>query len=333
MGQTISVIVPVYNCRYYLTKCIESILSQSHSDLQVILVDDGSTDGSEIICDEFAAQDFRLLVVHQPNGGVSRARNNGMDLATGEWVLFVDSDDYVDHDYCRRMLTAAQRSDAEVVIARTTVKSAPEVKHYEAAQVDRLKMACLAYDETQFDYNIDGPWGKLFKCSVIRNNNIRFPEMLARSEDAYFCATVYEHASRICCLNWFGYIHVEREGSLCRRFTPDAPEMLERILTENQIWVQRYHPNEVVYQAALWHRVLPGIDECEKLYFQHDANKESVWKKASGYSQFIRRGIINQAIRKLKLKDITKRQYRVRLVFYKLNLGWLFIVLKNGLKR
>lgn len=329
MMKAVSVIVPVYNCKDYLSQCIESILGQSYSDLQVILVDDGSTDGSGEICDAFAAQDQRVVTIHQPNGGVSRARNSGLELATGNWILFVDSDDYVEPDYCRRMLDAALRCGADAVIARPTGEQLPETHNYDAAEIDLLKRTCLAYDEAQFDYNIDGPWGKLFSRKIVEDNQIRFPEMLARSEDAYFCATVYEHASNICCLNWFGYCHVEREGSLCRRFASDAPEMLEQILTENQKWVQRYHPGEVAYQAALWHRVLPGIDECEKLYFLHEANKETAWKKAESYNQFIRSGIIKQAIRVLKLKDVTKRQYRVRLALYKLNLGWLFLLLKT----
>lgn len=328
MEQTISIIVPVYNVKNYVEKSVSSILAQTYPHLQLILVDDGSTDGSASICDAYAAKDPRIIVIHQPNGGVSKARNAGLERATGEWILFVDSDDYVDHDYCRRMLDAAQQCGADVAIARPTAEQLPETHKYNASEIGLLKRTCLAYDESQFGYNIDGPWGKLFRNSVIQKHIIRFPEILARSEDAYFCATVYEHTSNICCLNWFGYYHVEREGSLCHRFAPDAPEMLERILIENQKWVQRYHPDEPTYQAALWHRVLPGIDECERLYFLHDGNKNTVWKKAASYNQFIRGDIINHAIRKLKLKNVAKQQYRIRLVFYKLHLGWLFLLLK-----
>lgn len=328
MEQTISVIIPVYNCREYLEKCVESILSQTYPHVQVLLVDDGSTDGSGEICDAFVAQDQRVLIMHQPNGGVSKARNTGLEQATGDWILFVDSDDYVEPDYCCRMLDAAQQCGTDVVIARPTTEQLPETRNYDAAEIELLKRTCLAYDESQFDYNIDGPWGKLFRREIIEDNQIRFPENLSRSEDAWFCATVYEHTKSICCLNWFGYIHVEREGSLCRRFAPDAPEMLEQILTENQKWIQQYHPDEPAYQAALWHRVLPGIDECEKMYFLHQVNKESTWRKMRNYSRFLSYGLIGQAIRKLKVKDVAKQQYQIRLMLYKLHFGWLFLLLK-----
>lgn len=328
MEQIVSVIVPVYNCKPYLPKCIESILNQTYPHLQLILVDDGSNDGSGEICDTYA-KDPRVFVQHQINGGVSKARNAGLDAATGDWILFVDSDDNVERDYCQRMLDASVKCHADAVIARPFVKTQPEVYQYTAEQVDQLKQACLAYDETRFNYNIDGPWGKLFRRSLIEKHSIRFPEVLSRSEDAYFCATVYEHSADICCLNWFGYVHVEREGSLCRRFAPESPEMLERILRENQRWVQKYHPGEDAYEKALWYRVLPGIDECEKLCFLHEANPNSRWMRMKEYQSFLNRGLTYQAIRKLRRKDISKRQYRIRLWFYKLRLGWLFMLIKT----
>ena len=328
MEETVSVIVPVYNCEAYLPKCIESVLNQTYRQIQLVLIDDGSSDGSGALCDLYAARDPRVLARHQRNGGVSKARNAGLEAAAGDWILFVDADDYVEQDYCRRMLAASMRCDADVVIARPASQLQPDVQLYQAEQVEQLKQACLAYDETRFGYNIDGPWGKLFRRSLVETHTIRFPETLARSEDAYFCATAYEHAARVCCLNWFGYIHVEREGSLCRRFAPDAPGMLEQILRENRQWVQTYHPEESAYESALWHRVLPGIDECETIFFLHESNADSLWKTMRRYSRFLSSGLVRQAISTLKTKDIAKRQYRIRLLIYKLHLGWLFILIK-----
>lgn len=329
MEQTISVIVPVFNCKSYLKKCVESILNQTYPHILLVLVDDGSSDGSGEICDSFASQDSRIQVIHQNNLGVSAARNTGLDAATGSWILFVDSDDYLKHDYCQRMLNASVQCDTDVTIARPFFRSQPDVQCYDVAQIERLKQACLSYDEEKFDYNVDAPWGKLFRRSLIEMHNIRFPEFLSRSEDAFFCASVYEHTNRICCLNWFGYVHVERGGSLCRSFIPDAPKMLERILCENQKWVQKYHPEEADYENALWYRVLPGIDECEKTFFLHEANTWSHWEIMQHYSKFINSGLVSHAIRVLKPKDVLKRQYRIRLLMYKIHLSWLFILIKT----
>ena len=98
----VSVIVPVYNTEKYLPECIESVLFQSYTDFELLLIDDGSTDGSGLICDEYARKDFRIKVVHKSNGGVSSARNEGLDIARGEYVCFVDSDDWVCKDYLKK---------------------------------------------------------------------------------------------------------------------------------------------------------------------------------------------------------------------------------------
>ena len=98
MDKLISVIVPIYNVEKYLTKCIESIINQTYKNLEIILVDDGSPDKSPIICDEYAKKDNRIKVIHKKNGGLSDARNYGMSLATGEYISFIDSDDYIDEE-------------------------------------------------------------------------------------------------------------------------------------------------------------------------------------------------------------------------------------------
>lgn len=102
----ISVIVPVYNVEKYLPECVESIISQTYDNLEVILIDDGSTDRSGKICDEFAEKDSRIVVIHQKNSGVSAARNRGLDLCRGEYISFVDSDDY----YCTDLMESAMNA-------------------------------------------------------------------------------------------------------------------------------------------------------------------------------------------------------------------------------
>ena len=99
----ISIIVPVYNAEQYLRRCIDSILNQSFTDFELILIDDGSKDKSSDICDEYAAKDSRIKVYHKENGGVSSARNLGLDNANGEWIAFVDSDDFIKEDYLKHM--------------------------------------------------------------------------------------------------------------------------------------------------------------------------------------------------------------------------------------
>ena len=330
MKDLVSIIVPVYNTGEYLAPCIESLIAQTYQNLEIILVDDGSTDASGAVCDEFARRDSRITVIHQKNGGVSRTRNHGLDMAVGVWILFVDSDDTIAENYCADLVEASHLWGSDAVIARPAAAEIPESFEYTSDQIDLLKRTCLAFDETAFGYNIDAPWGKLFRRSVIAGHHLRFPENLNRSEDAWFCASFYEHAQRICCLNRFGYQHTERPGSLCRRFAPDAPGMLENILEENRAWVERYHPGEQSYLDALYHRVLPGIVECEGMYFLHGSHKGSVWCRAKEYQRFLDRPIIRRAIGSVNIRTVRSRQLVIRLHLYRMRLGWLFFFMKEN---
>ncbi len=117
----ISIIIPVYNVENYLKKCIESVINQEHSNLQIILVDDGSTDNSGKICDEYANKDSRITVIHKKNGGLSDARNTGLEVANGDFIAFVDSDDYISKNMYADMVAAAEKYGADVV--RCGIKS------------------------------------------------------------------------------------------------------------------------------------------------------------------------------------------------------------------
>ena len=120
MEQTVSVIVPVYNCKDYLPKCIKSILNQTYPQIQLVLVDDGSSDESGEICDAFAAKDSRIQVIHQKNQGVSAARNAGLDAASGEYLLFVDSDDHIAADTIETSVNGFVDDTIDVVIFGVT---------------------------------------------------------------------------------------------------------------------------------------------------------------------------------------------------------------------
>ena len=112
----VSVIVPIYNVAHFLPTCLDSILSQDHTNLDVILVDDGSKDTSGCIADEYAQKDTRIRVIHKANGGVSVARNTGMDVAQGEYICFVDGDDYLSNDYVSHLLGMATKYHVDVAV-------------------------------------------------------------------------------------------------------------------------------------------------------------------------------------------------------------------------
>lgn len=169
MEQTVSVIVPVYNCKEYLPKCIESILNQTYPQIQLILVDDGSSDGSGEICDTFAAKDRRIQVIHQKNQGVSAARNAGLDAAAGEYLLFVDSDDQIAADTIETSLNGFVDDTIDVVVFGVT-----KIRERESSQ-QPLPMEVGIYAKEEMLYGIlkdyagfgaGYPWNKVWRTGV-----------------------------------------------------------------------------------------------------------------------------------------------------------------------
>lgn len=188
----ISVIIPVYNVAPYLGDCINSLLAQSFADFEVLLVDDGSTDGSGAICDAFAEKDARLIVLHQENGGVCSARNRGIDHARGEFIVFVDADDLVTKEHLEHLMA----SDADMVISGVRKFGAKNVMDAPAQRADFGIEGLAAHWNTppEMNYLYCYPWTRRFRTRIIREHGIHFDESLFFSEDMCFNMEYYFHA-------------------------------------------------------------------------------------------------------------------------------------------
>lgn len=188
----VSIIVPVYNSGKYLKKCLDSILSQSFSDFELLLVDDGSEDSSGRICDEYASEDDRVKAFHKANGGVSSARNFGLERVNGELVSFVDSDDRLDPDYLSVLL---EGKDCDLSVCNYRIEESEkkwEVTVEEGIQ-DKDSIRRL-FDEGRFDgCSFLGPVCKLFRREIIMDNNIRFKENIYSGEDSLFVLEYFCH--------------------------------------------------------------------------------------------------------------------------------------------
>lgn len=203
---TISVIVPVYKVEEYLPACIRSILRQTYRDFELILVDDGSPDRCGEICDEFAKLDERIRVIHQENGGVSKARNTGMDQAKGEWITFVDSDDLITPKYLEFFFNSSsepQKFDISIqglsfLKDHAVKKSSYYVPTAEGSIQDILSDWLIAHWFV---------WGKLYKMNIIRESGIRFPEGITCGEDAIFYYQYLIHSKRIKCTSSPRYLY------------------------------------------------------------------------------------------------------------------------------
>lgn len=196
----ISVIVPVYNVESYLEQCLDSIVGQTFSNLEIILVNDGSTDKSGRICDEFAEKDSRITVIHQKNAGVSSARNSGIEAATGDWLTFVDSDDWLDAEMYRKMTEAAKSSRSADVIMCDFLNVKPDKiekisadlrkGYYEKQDIIKEIYPKLIMIENFGRVPISSVCICLFKNSLFKENPIRFDEKLKYSEDNLFMTKI-----------------------------------------------------------------------------------------------------------------------------------------------
>ena len=185
----ISIIVPIYNREQYLHKCIDSILSQTFTDLECILINDGSVDNSPSICDDYAAKDSRVVVIHQKNAGVSAARNAGLDAAQGKWIGFVDSDDFCDPGMYEFLLTNAEKHQADISICgyRSLNENMEIFKKTKAFADITLsgKEAILDLFSLYSKYNTQYVYNKLINRKLFSDNDktIRFDQTIKYSED------------------------------------------------------------------------------------------------------------------------------------------------------
>lgn len=215
MEKLISIIIPIYKVEPYLHKCVDSILNQTYTNLEVILVDDGSPDNCGAICDEYAAKDARVKVIHKPNGGLSDARNAGMAVMQGEYVIFVDSDDYVDTNWCEVLLKNICVYDADMSISgiieevvkngiteRTVVTPEYGNAPFCESNVDMMRR----YFETAW-----AAWDKLYRAELF--DGITYP-VGEINEDEAIVLHLLDRCKRVCYTNEVFYHYVRRvDGS------------------------------------------------------------------------------------------------------------------------
>lgn len=174
MNNLISIIVPVYKVEKYLPKCINSIINQTYKNLEIILVDDGSPDNCPNMIEEYARNDKRIKIIHKENGGLSSARNAGLEIATGDYISFVDSDDYVRRDYIEILLNNLKNANADISICKNKKFSeGEEIIINEVSDVEIYNKKQLIYELFKFGAVHECAWGKLYAKKLF--DNIRFP--------------------------------------------------------------------------------------------------------------------------------------------------------------
>lgn len=213
----VSVVVPIYNVEQYLNKCIESIVDQTYEDLEIILVDDGSTDSSPSICDEWKKKDKRVVVIHKENGGLSSARNAGLEVATGDYIMFEDSDDWLELDIVEKCVARIENDKSDLVIfgykkvdengkvlGDFTFGNDTYTKEEMSSQLHKRIL------EMSFGY----AWNKLYRLSVIKESGLTNDGSIIDREDLYFNLQLFKYLRMISYLDCVGYYYLQRNSSL-----------------------------------------------------------------------------------------------------------------------
>lgn len=231
-GQLISVVVPVYNVCNYLQSCIDSLISQTYVKSEIVLVDDGSSDGSSVICDKAASADKRIRVIHQENKGLSGARNAGTAQANGDWIVYVDSDDVVSPHFLEHLYDAARAGNADVAICKGSVFAQDEIFHAdELNQVMTLSPEAAITELLSERRASTAAWGKLAKASIWKS--LTFPEG-RRFEDMPVTWKVLNMSDSVAILHGGYYGYRDRKASISS--SPAVDSIADYATSIRQIW-------------------------------------------------------------------------------------------------
>ena len=261
--EKVSIIIPVYNGEHFLNKCVDSVLNQNYKNIEMILVDDGSTDRSGVICDEYEKEYPDIKVIHKKNGGQTSARKAGVQLASSGWVTFLDCDDWIEKDYIEKMINTIKISqDTDIVISERYIDSGTDVYvhrnglaegYYSKNQVMSKILPCFIWDKwTRKDLLIHSLCNILIHKSLADMALRDVDERLRLNEDGVALATALKYARGIYVMSYAGYHYIMRDTSVTHNLSEREMEMLP-VLYDAYIKVMNHcmDINQIKYQVNM----------------------------------------------------------------------------------
>lgn len=313
MEDLVSVIVPIYNVENYLCQCLDSIINQTYKNLEIILVDDGSPDNCGSICDRYASMDMRIRVIHKKNGGVSDARNAGMRAIAGEYVMFVDSDDWIALDYIEKIML-----NTPFDIAMTGYTIADEdgdiIDDISIARCDDFKKNKKIFVDSVYRSFFGYSGGKVYRRSIVKE--ILFQDILLREDFVYNIAAM-DNAEVVIAIDQSGYYYRQREKStLHNRYSGDIPDLLRF----PKLVINSFHiMSDEFVNTKLGNFVIKTyLIDCLKKYIYE--NESLTWKQ--------KQKAIISVLQDVDIKDYLKL-YKEETIFF----TFFTFCMKNGLYR
>ena len=306
-----SIIVPCYNSESYLPNTVNSILNQLIDDWELILIDDGSTDSTGVICDEYANRDNRIHVFHQPNRGVSSARNNGLAKARGEWIVFIDSDDWFTEHAFEIYQDSINKTSADrlafnryqYIDGKTTpiakkkkkkiVRRGNELKYF------RIDMVFPYYDKIKNGVVTGGIRGvncNLYRRSLIDKFGLRFDEKVKIAEDALFNYDVLCHAAEMALINEIVGFYRISDDSVMHRYTPNIDEVNNETLLGYKKRIGTLLKDDIEFRIAWLGQVSECIFRAMKLKYLNSEYKVSLNEKIKNFMKWFKQDVVQEGL-------------------------------------
>lgn len=336
MGPKISIVVPVYNAEKYLSECLNSILEQSYTNYEIILINDGSTDNSLEVCRSFANRDKRIILINDTNHGVSHARNVALSKATGEWVTFIDSDDWIEKDYLSTLVYyATNKGDIDVVAANfffnyedgTEKKSICSRKEIHKAEFPSLPESLMVEDSSRKD-NIDisvevlsAACNKLTRIAFLQEHSISFKEDMKLNEDGLFHLTCFIKAKDFVIIDKPLYHYRIYHQSSNNRYRPDVFKQISlwhKYFGELSKYLER--PKEFMSLCAYRSAIL-----LIKLDYGNRFNPNSLYKR----SRMLKLVLKDEALNVITIPKQLKKFKRIEMFLLKHKCSLLLIISSN----
>lgn len=342
MTPFLSIIIPVYKIKeIYLRSCFQSLLAQDMYDFQIIAIDDGSPDQSGDICDEYAKQDKRVIVIHQDNAGVSVARNNGIKAATTEWITFVDPDDWVEPNHVSTLYNAQKEHDEADIFWFDYIQEFDgklNVKYLKSDTgvldekwVHNLRIApfnFLLVDGKAYEYETNTIWNKMYRTSLLKDNGMWFDPRARKGQDVIFNAECLQLTDKFYYIHSPLYHYRYLQDSVTNRFNEKAQYYNEVAFENYERIIKKFSlPEE--YWKAYYARVLTRLYSCMRLFYFHSENKLSHMLVNERLNETLKKYPYNVALKKVDGKMLTKSQ-RIFVFFLKRRAYRILRILVNG---
>lgn len=314
----VSFIVPVYNVEKYIAQCVESLCNQAEKSVEIILVDDGSTDESLKICREYEKRDGRIKVIHQANQGANIARNKGLMEATGKWVCFVDGDDWVENNICTGLKKYLEQSYDIIFYSynkvykgkKKRVESTKDIIEFEERDFFELQIATFnrlgPYKYNVKELDTVSVWNKMYRREFLMEHNLLFVPEMPKLQDLTFNLKVYDYAKCGVYLNIATYNYRINEESVSNRYQPDIARKFEVIHGYLNTFVEK-HEKEI-YKQLFYERVATHLRTCIVLCYCNCKNKKGYMERKRDFFHLLKQEPYATAMKEVDVKHFLVKE-------------------------